>query len=88
MIGPAKQPNNADPNPNVLIPDARNDVPEKGLNISSSDLGNSQLSDPLLREVREKADQSDGPNVEFFKRDGLLYRRCRPPGCSEEYEWE
>ena len=26
LIGPAKRPNNVDPNPNVLTPDARNDV--------------------------------------------------------------
>ncbi|KAL5459952.1 hypothetical protein EMCRGX_G033351 [Ephydatia muelleri] len=82
-IGLAKRPDNTDPNPNFFTPDARNNVPgEKGLNIS---FGNSQQNYPSLREVREKADQSDGPNVEFFKRDGLLYRRWRPPRRSE---WE
>ena len=88
-IGPAKRPDSTDLNQIVLTPDARNEVPgEKGLNISSRDLGRSQQCDPSLREGWEKAEQSNGPNEEFFKRDGLLYRRWRPPGRSEEYEWE
>ena len=63
-----------------------NPVPQMAL--SSKELKELQENDPTLSKVRRKVDQTNNPEGEFFRREGLFYRRWKPPGRGVEYEVE
>ena len=63
-----------------------NPVPQMAL--SSKELKELQENDPTLSKVRRKVDQPNNPEGEFFRREGLFYRRWKPPGRGVEYEVE
>ena len=59
---------------------------ELGLNISATELRVLQEDDATLHHARSVADGTPtaGGGEEFFRRDGLLYRRYTPPGKDED----
>eukprot|EP00731_Ephydatia_muelleri_P002368 Em0001g2368a len=63
-----------------------NPVPQ--MSPSAKELKELQEKDPTLSKVRRKVDQTNNPEGEFFKREGLFYRRWKPPGRSVEYDVE
>ncbi|KAL5509796.1 hypothetical protein EMCRGX_G005226 [Ephydatia muelleri] len=58
------------------------------INITAEKLKDMQEQDETLRAVRELAALTGGSKGEFFKRDGLLYRKWTPRGRGEEMEIE
>eukprot|EP00731_Ephydatia_muelleri_P002302 Em0001g2302a len=63
-----------------------NPVPQ--MSLSAKELKELQENDPTLSKVRRKVDQTNNPEGEFFKREGLYYRRWKPPGRGVEYDVE
>ena len=63
-----------------------NPVPQ--MSLSAKELKELQENDPTLSKVRRKVDQTNNPGGEFFKREGLFYRRWKPPGRGVEYDVE
>ncbi|KAL5517047.1 hypothetical protein EMCRGX_G002514 [Ephydatia muelleri] len=63
-----------------------NPVPQ--MSLSAKELKELQENDPTLSKVRRKVDQTNNPEGEFFKREGLFYRRWKPPGRGVEYDVE
>ena len=63
-----------------------NPVPQ--MSLSAKELKELQENDPTLSKVRRKVDQTSHPEGEFFKREGLFYRRWKPPGRGVEYDVE
>ena len=71
------------------VPNSKEDTALYSFEFSADNLRELQESDKTLSKVRESViDSSDQSKTEYFKRDGLLYRRWTPPGRGEEYEIE